>query len=299
MIALSTSLFEGLSGDEMANRASDLGFSFVEINFRLNEKQTKDLIRAASKLNISISSLHNFVPEPPEGERSFMLSDLDESLRKKAVELTVDTILLAEDIGAAAVVLHLGQPREWDYKTPQVELRQAIHANADYNIIEDLKNNLIEGRKRLPSLYLDSILTSLDKVVNATSNTNVKLGVENRYFYGQFPSHEEIGIILQEFSGSNIGYWHDCGHGAHDEYCGLSESLKNLNIFKDRLVGIHLHDINDWYDHQLPSSGGKVNFNDVSKSLSDNHVKVLEPGPWVNQSKITEALQYLNSAGIA
>jgi sugar phosphate isomerase/epimerase len=298
MIGLSTSLLEDFSGNEIVLKAKELSFSVLELGFRLRPEQARDVVNAARRQGVLISSLHNFVPEPPEGERAFLLSDIDKRLRDKAIELTRGTIRFASDAGAQAVVLHLGQPREWDYEERQSRLRQAIFDRAPVEKVEKLRKTLVQERKNLPGAYLDAMLLSLDRIIPTATNLGVKLGIENRYYHGQFPDFDEIGIILQEFSGSCVGYWHDCGHAAHSVYCGLGSLAENLLAFKKFLIGIHIHDAHLWHDHRVPGHGGDIDFSHLRPFIDDNTILVLEPGKRVDLESIKEGLEYLRRAGI-
>jgi len=298
MIGLSTSLLCSLPGDEIVSRAAEMGFSQIELNFTLRPEQVRDIENACNRRGIYISSLHNFVPEPPEGERAFLLSDPDESFRGKAIELTRDTILRASDLGAKAVILHMGQPRDTDFDPIQNKFRKAVHSENITDDVESLKSDLKKARGRLPRAYLDSMLLSLDKLVSFADDRKIRLGVENRYFYGQFPNFQELGIIMQEFSGSGLGYWHDCGHAAHLTYCGLGTETENLEAFQGRLIGVHLHDIKLWYDHQAPGPEGNINFAYLLPYIESDTILVLELSGNCDLKSVGPAIDYLNAAGV-
>jgi sugar phosphate isomerase/epimerase len=298
MIGLSTSLLEDYSGKEIISKAKELGFSIIEMAFRLKPDQVQDIIKFARTEGIQISSLHNFVPEPPETEGGIKLSDIDESARNHAIELTIGTIKRAAEIGAGAVVLHMGEPRGWAWSVFQKELRQAIFDNASQDQIIGIRQKYIEARKRLPEAYLDSMLLSLDRLAPMASELGIKLGIENRYSYGQFPNFEELGILLQEFSGSSIGYWHDCGHAANNKYCGFASETENLNTFGNRLVGIHLHDAHDWHDHQIPGPNGDINFDYLKSFIKADTILVLELAKTAMHEQICGGIEYLNNLGI-
>lgn len=275
-----------------------LGFGVMELNFTLNTEQVKSIISGACEHGIAISSLHNYVPEPPAGERFYMLSDIDQSPRLTAIELTKNTIRLAADLGASAVVLHMGQPRNIDLNIPQNELRQAIHHNTSPAEIALLRDNIIRERKALSSAYLDSMLFSLDDLAPTAERLGIMLGIESRYYYGQFPDFEELGILLQEFTGSNIGYWHDCGHTRHTEFCGLGKTSDYLNAFGNRLVGVHLHDTALWTDHQIPYPGGDIDFKQLKPYIKNDTILVLELLRGCDLISIQSGLDYLRESGI-
>jgi sugar phosphate isomerase/epimerase len=206
--------------------------------------------------------------------------------------------MLASDIGAQAVVLHMGQPRGWEYEAPQIELRKAIRDKADPDILEKMRQDFINNRKGLPGIYLDSMLRSLDEILPLSDDLDIRMGIENRYFFGQFPQFEEIGLLLQEFSGSKLGYWHDCGHAQQIEYCGLGTSIEPLEAFRQLLIGIHLHDTNLWTDHRLPNPDGDIDFSYLKPYIKPDTILNLEPLKGVDSDVIPEALEHLRASGI-
>ena len=298
MIGLSTSVLEDYSGKEIVWKAKELGFNVIELAFRLRPEQVNNIITTASQAQIHIASLHNYVPEPQEKENGVRLSDIDESLRDLAIELTLNTMRLASDIGAQAVILHMGEPREWNWSALQRQLRQAIHDQAPGDDIDKIRQQCLEARKRLPNAYLDSMLLSLDKIAPAADALGIKLGIENRYSFGQFPNFEEMGILLQEFSGSSIGYWHDCGHAANNKYCGFAPETENIDAYGDRLVGIHLHDIHDWHDHQIPGPAGDIDFAYLLPHINEKNILVMELTKTVPHDQIRNGIEYLALKGI-
>jgi sugar phosphate isomerase/epimerase len=298
MIGLSTSIFPDLPGEKIIEIYNELGITQMELNFTLTPKQVSDIAKAAPKQGINIVSLHNFVPEPPEKERGILLSDIDQYLRRRAVEQTKDTVMLASDIGARAVILHMGQPRGWAFEADQNELRQSIRDKINPEIIENFRQGFIKKRKELSGVYLDSMLRSLDEILPLSDDLSITLGIENRYYYGQFPNFEEHGILLQEFSGSRLGYWHDCGHAQQIEYCGLGSSIELLEAFKGLLIGVHLHDTKLWSDHGLPNSEGDIDFSYLMLYLGPDTILNLEPRKGSDPQSIPTALKYLRASGI-
>ena len=298
MISLSTSIFGDTPGTEILAIIENLGISLLELNFTLDAGQVRDIVLGAGKIGLRFSSLHNFVPEPPDGEQSAMLSDLDESTRLKAVQLTENTIRLAAELGAEAVVLHMGQPRGVPMNDIQRSLRQAIFNKAPDSEISKYRSELISVRKRLPGVYLESMLRSLEAIAPSAEQMGIRLGIESRYFYSQFPDFEEMGILLQELSGSSIGYWHDCGHTHHTEYCGLGTTVEYLDSFGSRLVGVHLHDISSWTDHQIPGPDGEMNFEQVKQYLKPDTVRVMELSKKCPLDKVNEGIDYLRKLGL-
>ena len=75
---------------------------------------------------------------------------------------------------------------------------------------------------------------------------------ENRYYFQEIPDFDEIGIILNEFDGGRIRCWHDVGHAAVQENLGICTQKDLLEAYSDKIIGMHLHDVENLHDHLSP-----------------------------------------------
>jgi sugar phosphate isomerase/epimerase len=125
----------------------------------------------------------------------------------------------------------------------------------------------------------------------------VVLGIENRYYFQEMPDIEEIGIILEQFRGGPIGYWHDTGHAAVFEALGILQHEELLKLYAPHLVGVHLHDAHGIDDHKPPGQG-EINFEMVKGYLPEWAIKIMEIQPSARGHEITDGLEFLKEKGI-
>ena len=143
------------------------------------------------------------------------------------IRYTLKALEVANDLEAMAVVLHLG-------KVPiKTDVRELFTLFDSGRIKESEGNELIqrikqerEAKRQGP---LDHVLSCLDKLQREAERLGVFLGIENRYFPDEIPDFEEVGIILKEFRGSKIRYWHDVGHAKVQEITEIPISDLNIN----------------------------------------------------------------------
>ncbi|MBW2138526.1 MAG: TIM barrel protein [Deltaproteobacteria bacterium] len=83
----------------------------------------------------------------------------------------------------------------------------------------------------------------------------IGLGIENRYYYYELPTLDNLRTIFEEFEGSPIGYWHDTGHAHANEVLGIIRRGELLEAYGGRLLGIHVHDARGLEDHLVPGAG--------------------------------------------
>ncbi|MDI6784053.1 MAG: hypothetical protein QME64_08180, partial [bacterium] len=162
---------------------------------------------------------------------------------------------------------------------------------------EKLRGKLKELREKNVVPYFDKLLHSLDTLNEFAYRYDVKLGIENRYFYFDIPDFTEMGVILTNFAGGNIYYWHDVGHAQMFEFLGLRNHTDFLDAYAVQLLGIHLHDMVEERDHQSPGKGN-IEFKMVSKYLKPETVRVLEVHPPDTADDLRAGVEILQTAGI-
>jgi len=302
MIGLSTvwTSRNARSGDDLLGPILDLGFKRVELEYRITEQLYQEILPRIRGNAIEVLSIHNYFPVPailtPEGASGdcFSLSSLDREEREKGVSYTSRTIERAHELEARAVVLHLGRV---ETDLPRNGLQQLYREGAWEAEGAELlqREQETRGQKRGP--HLDALLFSLERIVKRAEQLRVTLGIENRYYLQEMPDKEEIGIILNQFRGGPIGYWHDTGHAAVFETLGILKHEELLQTYAPSMVGIHLHDARGLDDHKPPGQG-EIAFEMVKKYIPEGAIKIMEIHPAASGDEILEGLAFLKEKGI-
>ena len=298
MFALSTSWNASScnNGIDLIEQIQALGFKNVELSFNLTSKIVED-IHFLNKLGqIRVVSLHNFCPIPDNVERDkalpdfYSLSILDEKIRIKAVEQTKKTIDTAAQFKAGVVILHCGRVEIPDKTKALIELfNKGLKGSEGY---EQLKLESIQERQKQDKPFLDQVLISLNELTEYARNCNVTLGIENRFYIHEIPNLEEIKVFLETFKDSNIAYWHDVGHAQVQENLGFNNQFEYLDLFRDRMIGMHLHDVDGTTDHLAPFEG-KLDFSKFADYLKPDTLKVIESHSPATSQQIIKSVKIL------
>jgi len=281
---------------EFTTKAKELGFTHIEANASISPQMLSELIETT----VPISSIHSPCPAVLSSRgipiSSLSLSSLDESERMEAISFTKKTVDLAASMGARAIVLHMGE-------VPiDLSLQDRLHQlyNKDHTRTKEysqVKEELIYQRISHSLPHLDAARKSLQELSQYSQQKGIMLGLETRFHFNEIPNIDEMAVLLNETSNSLVGYWHDVGHAEVQQQFGFSLHEEWLSRFKDRMVGIHLHDILGISDHQAPGKGN-MNWEMVAKYLPPGIVKVCEIGEWNDEEQIQGVITFLQKKGI-
>jgi sugar phosphate isomerase/epimerase len=279
-----------------AAKARELGFTHIEANTSISPRMLNELL----KTTVPISSIHSPCPAVLSSRgipiSSLSLSSLDESERMEAVSFTQKTIDLAANVSAKAIVLHMGEvPIDLSLQDRLYKLHDGGYSQTkEY---KQTKEELIYQRISQAPPYLDASRKSLQELRKYSQQRGIMLGLETRFHLNEIPNMDEMAELLNEISGSMVGYWHDVGHAEVQQQLGFSLHEEWLSRFKNRIVGIHLHDIRGISDHQAPGKGN-MDWEMVAKYLHAGIVKVCEIGEWNDEGQIEGAVKFLQKKGI-
>ncbi|NQT73819.1 MAG: sugar phosphate isomerase/epimerase [Chloroflexi bacterium] len=283
--------------NEFVRDVFDYGFTHVELNASLTAKTLKALLTIEA---LKISSIHSPCPNGPSSEgtkaSSLSLSSLNEDERKEAVAFTKNTIELASELAVRVVVLHSG----WAELNPDLEMNlrnmyeQGIQNSSDF---ENAKCTLVNARGFMVCPHIDAAKESLLELAGHARSNGVQLALENRVHYYEIPNIDEMLDILSEFQPEVVGYWHDVGHAEIQARTGFTPHDEWLMALKDRMIGVHLHDVQGIRDHQAPGLGD-LDWNLIAENLPKGVIKVCEIGEWNDPKDTRQVVSFLQSKGI-
>lgn len=298
-LSLSTiwrSLLPHANAREFVFKIKELGFEQIELNFTITKGEVEEIARLEQQGVIGVSSLHNYCPMPEiagikdVGPDYFSLSSLDEEERAKAIALTKLTIDWATRLNARAVVLHTGKVEmEHNSRSLVTWYKRGLRNSAGF---VKFKQEMIAERDLKSEPFFKKILESLKVLSAYAQKKNIVLGVENRYYYQEIPSFEELGLILEEFKNSPLCYWHDVGHACIMEILGLGSYAQHLKKYGERIGGVHLHDVIGTEDHQVPLKGN-FDFKQLVPYIKKDTLKVIEVHPPATEEELKGAKKYL------
>ncbi len=304
MFSLSTSWnwAQHKNGRDLIEEISNLGFQSLELGASLSESIIDDLIKTGRRNSLKITSVHNFCPVPREYDArgflpdTFSLSSPDEPERKKAVDLTLNSMELAKRVHARALIIHAGRV-EIPSRTKDL-IKMYKQGEKDKPAYKKLLSDIKAAREQKKSPYISAIKRSLAQLIKRAGALDLMLCVENRYYWREIPSITEIGEFIEEFSGSkNFGYWHDVGHAQVNENLGLEKHSAFLEKYHQHMVGMHIHDIDGSQDHLAPGTG-VFDFTLLKPYLKKNTIKVLEIHQPATAAQVKAAVSYLNEMGL-
>jgi sugar phosphate isomerase/epimerase len=282
-------------GEEIVGDILGLGLKGVELEYRISNHVFQQM-KSRLKRDLTVLSIHNFFPMP-EGITHdkasgdlFLLSSTDRDERSNAVKFSIKTIEHAHELGAGAVIFHLGRVDMPDpthnlfrlYRSGRIGEKEGLAFIGEQKLIRQA------GKKK----NLNAALLSLDILNREAEKRGIFLGIENRYHFHEIPDLEEIGLILQKFKGGRVRYWHDVGHAKVQENMGLRKQKDLLETYSEQMIGIHLHDVRGLEDHFAPGQG-EVDYNEIKHFLKPSIITILEVHPKVKRKSLLDGIRLL------
>ena len=288
------------SGRQIVDEIKALGFDTIEVDYRITAEAATDILVAVRRGEIRVSSAHNFTPLAPgekasnSGGHKLQLTSLDEAERQRAVDLTLVSAEFAQQLGASALVLHLGQTglgREYVKELVEIVRSKGVDSAGAVAVRERVK----EERAKQAAPYVDAGVHSLLDILGMTRNSGLIICLENRYHYHQIPLPAEVLEIMRRIPTPRLKYWHDVGHAHVLEVLGFQPHLPALRLLKDHVYGMHIHDSVFTSDHKAPGTG-EIDFGAILAEAPAGALKVLELNASVTREEIAAGVKLIEMA---
>ncbi len=228
---------------------------FAELNYRDTFEDFYRNKKIFDRYQIPFLGLHAPAPLEKPIKNASKLIDLvneDKEVIKNSLKYLKNSIKFASEKGMRYVILHVGGQE-----------------NAGTEIIKEKVNQeyieeFLKQRKKKRKIYLERFFKNFDKILGFAEKLKIKIGLEVRYYPGEFPDFFELKKIFREMSSEYLGYWHDVGHAWVKEK--IIKEPPYFENFKNKLIGVHIHDIKGKDEHRPPGSG-EFDFKELFKNL--------------------------------
>jgi HAD superfamily hydrolase (TIGR01662 family) len=277
---------------EYARRA---GFARIE----LNHKITSSMLAGIDLARYRFSSIHEPCPADISVDelkkRDWLISSTDEENRRQGVKAIQRSIDLAHQLGAPTIVIHAG------HASPDMKLEKKLRAlittgsseSAQYS---EIHAQMIQARSAIAQVGFEAVKKSLTELLAYANKFGICLGIENRYHYMEYPSPDELEILLDMAGPEQIGFIYDVGHAQTLDRLGFYPHEEWLKRFGPRIIGIHLHDVIGVTDHFAPGLG-EVDFSRVARYLPENAFRTCEFHPSNTSEQVKAGLKFLFEHG--
>lgn len=289
-------------GYTMLAEMRQLGFRQVELSHGIRLALVPGILQAVAEGIVTVSSVHNFCPLPGSVTRAAPNLFQPSTTRKSELAMwhlySRQTIEFANRVGAPHVVMHSGSIR-FLFGSPAPVLESLVPPPA----LREKALARLRAKGRPGASAMKRLIRAYDELIPYASAHGVRLGAENREGILELPLDEDFPAFLDALDDTSsegfplgdkrLHYWHDTGHARIKHHAGLLDHETHLASVADRLIGFHLHDVNEsGKDHQVPGTGS-VDFAMVRKYIEPHHTLVLEPSPALTPDEIRQSRGYL------
>ena len=282
-------------GRAMLREIRDLGFEYVELSHGTRISLMPGILDAVAAGEMRISTLHNFCPLPMGVNNAapnlYQFSAERPRERELALRYTLKTLEFAARVKAAVVVLHLGSVELKDYTHKLLEL---IGRHEKETVKYERLCAEVEARREArKEPAWERIKDILRKLLPEAESRGIRLGIENREAVEELPFEGDFQFLFRELNSPTLGYWHDVGHAQIKEQLGFIPHLMQLESLQDRLLGLHIHDVQfPGRDHCAPGSG-LVDFAALKPLIKPEHIKVFEFSPSLTPAEAKQGVAHV------
>ena len=284
------------SGEEIVDKALELGFDELELGFHTSEFQARGFKARLSEM--PVGSIHAFCPVPvsaPQGHPElYTLATLDADAREIAKFHIIKNIRFAAEIGADTVVHHAGR----------VQFSSFFHRNMDSGLLRMLRETSQEGvaseryiktlakaksiRRKNGEKILGAFLKTLEEIVPELEKTGVTLALENLPYLEGFPDEFEMREVTKNFGDHGVKAWFDTGHHRVRECHNwiAKDDIPELCTIQ----GMHLNDVKDFDDDHFPPGFGNVDFDALAYMMRAVKHVVIEPNHSVDEDSLKQGI---------
>jgi sugar phosphate isomerase/epimerase len=272
----------------MLREIADLGFSHVELSHGTRITLVPGIIKAVDEGVIKVGSTHNFCPLPTgitqAAPNLFEPSAEDSREHDQWLRQTKRSIDFTAQMNARVLVMHLGSvPFFIGNPAGKLDAYAERHPGTDLTADPKYKKLLEAALKRLRDRmppYWERVKLSIEEVRAYAAERGVALGFENREKFDELPLDDDFEKLIYGVAQPNtVGYWHDTGHAEIKQRMGLLKQREHLEKHAGRLIGFHLHDVDDKGRDHRPVGEGSVDFKMISSFWKPHHLLVLEFSP--------------------
>lgn len=285
-------------GEAMIGEILDLGFDRVELGFDLPAAFIPGVRRMIDSGRVKVDSVHAYCPLPPIAPFStpepFTLADPEEPVRRLALRYLEETIRLAADIGARAVVAHAGNAA---MKPMTPRLIELVAAGQQYEpAYEEMRMKLLIAREKAVAKQIEHVYAGVEKLMPLLDRTGRTLAFEILPTWEAIPTEVEMERLLKHFNSPLLRCWHDLGHGQIRENLGLTSHVRWAAKLMPWTAGMHIHDVAPPASDHLMPPDGKINFELFRNLIRDDMILVLEPSPAASGADVRRGLEIISAA---
>lgn len=240
MIGISTSCG---NHKKLSKIIKKINIFFAELNYRDTENDFFKNKKLFDNYQIPFLGLHSPAPLKKKIKNASRVIDLvseDKEIVESSLKHIENSIRFGKEKNMDYVIIHAGGNKETG---------EEILCKTSIKYLDEF---LTERRKK-EKIYLERFLKNFEKIMKIAEELKIKIALEIRFYPGEFPNFFEFKKIFENINSKFLYYWHDLGHAYIREK--ILKEPSYLENFKEKLLGIHIHDIKGFEEHKPPFKG--------------------------------------------
>lgn len=242
--------------EPLTNEVLLLGFEAIEFSHGFGRELINGFQKEFDQGRVRVSGARHPCPARAE-EDDHPLADLlsaDNATRKLAVQQVMTSINQVDRFSGDYLLLPFHHFSTSASTARLLEMLKVGDLHSRSYVTEKLA--VIEAREQDADYAMSLAREALREVVPYAEARGVRLALENRARFEQFPTAREIETLLDKFPNPALGYWHDFSHAERQAQLGFLDHAEQIERLASRTIGCHVNDL-VWpdQDHAVPGQG--------------------------------------------
>jgi sugar phosphate isomerase/epimerase len=281
--------------EDQAFAAVAMGFRRIELGLLDAPVKLNGFEESRRETGIAVRSIVAGCLDPRSCNMSgAKLGSLDEDAREMAINSLRRHIRLAQRYQCPVVIVRGCEVEDKQLQEEADRLQARVAREGPNDVLKEVVREFVSRVEKRGHRQVEHLCRSLHTLMTEFPET--RIAIETGQSLMDLLNFQAVGWTLDDLARHGLAYWHDTGRVHQRERAGLPTQGQWLDVYADKMIGVHLQDSAEG-NVEMPPGTGEIDFKLVSNYLPKTAERVVEINPRHGRAEILAAVQFLVDQG--